>query len=182
MPFQIPLSVVKALPFDFDQAVKDHVAARTAHATTIGEPAPTAHELVAAAVRRLPPDETSNNERFVADYEVVDDTPPPPPPPPPQTLEERKHAMALHLHNLAMESYARNVPPLKARFITSDTARIVKIPEDQRSAEDAEKLVEYRMLMRRGEEINLHHGKQEAALHDLTADTIEGWKPEPFPY
>lgn len=182
MTLQIALSQVQALPYDFEAAVQEHVKARTAHAQTIGEPAPVAPDIVAAAVRRILPDETSNEERFVADYVIVKDiafteargaAPP--------TLDQRKATLATAVQQLAAEAHERNIPALRMRFVSADMNRIGRVAEKDRSDEDAKKLGEYLTLMRRADVINLHHGRLEAAIHDLTAETISGWTPEPFP-
>ncbi len=66
---QIARETLDTLGFDFAAAVSQYQSALAAHATSLGQPAPTAHPLVEAAVR-------------AGGYEVIEPTPPPPPPAP----------------------------------------------------------------------------------------------------
>jgi hypothetical protein len=52
MTLKLKKSQVDALPFDFEQAVRDFIAAKEAHRFT-GDAAPSADALVEAAVRRV---------------------------------------------------------------------------------------------------------------------------------
>jgi hypothetical protein len=74
MTLKLKKSQVDALPFDFEQAVRDFIAAKEAHRFT-GDAAPSADALVEAAVRRVQyPIEDEKPDDFVADYEIEDDT------------------------------------------------------------------------------------------------------------
>lgn len=185
MTFKIPLSAIQALGFDFHQEVGAYLAARIAHSQTLGVAAPLArHELIEAAVRRILPEGMATTESFVADYEVVDDAAAAVVPSPlekKQPLDQRKMALVQNAAEMAALAYEQNVPRLKARFLSADMGRIVAVPEEQRTPDDSAKLTDYKSRMRRMSDINLHHGKLEAEIADLTEETIADWTPAPFP-
>ncbi len=76
----IARALLARLDFDFAAAVAAHEAAVAAHASTVGQPAPTAHPLVEAAVH-------------AGGYEVIEPEPAPAPAPEPPTAEDLRRAV-----------------------------------------------------------------------------------------
>jgi hypothetical protein len=72
MPLQIPLSQIGNDPAAFQARVAAFRQARLDHHKTAGEPAPRAHDLVEACVRRVPRGDAPDDYELV-DYEVADD-------------------------------------------------------------------------------------------------------------
>jgi len=163
------------LPFDFDQAVKDHVQAKKDHLTTEGVPAPTAHPAVEAAVRRIPGSATTPDD-FVADYQIMDDTPPPP------TAEERKAAVAAQINADATAALNAITPPLKARLwgIQYGEAMVAR-SNGQATAEHEAMIAEHEARGARFQQVIRHAAELESQLHDLPDDMVDIWKPAAFP-
>jgi hypothetical protein len=193
------VSHLKTLPFDFESEVTEFIKARMSHRFTLGEPAPLApHWWVESAIKRVPGAEGQPDD-FVPDYEIEDDTPPPP------TLDQRKHLLAAQLHASAMEAQAAILPPLKARIWNIEYARIsaavaavpgkpgtVDTPAETSEAlrkralktlkkEDAEFLLAHEGRLKKLDAIHYQMAKLESEIHDLTEETIDAWKPAPFP-
>lgn len=173
MTLKINLSDVKALSFSFDGAVDAHINAMKAHQTTIGEAAPAAHPLVEQAIRRVQyPIEARKPDDFVKDFQVIDDSP---------SLEERKTALAQAVHMRATTAIQTIMPPLKQRLreMQYHDALAVKI-EDRSSAQKAT-IAEHQSRTSKISAVMRHLAQQESDIHDLTEDTIDDWKPAPFP-
>jgi hypothetical protein len=171
---QFYLSQLKTLAFDFEDAVQAFIQAKRDHLTTEGVPAPTAHPAVEAAVRRIPgtvdvPDD------FVADYQIVDDTPAPP------TLAERKAALAAGVSMQASAAANEIMPPLKSRLVTLQVIDANAVPEDERTEAQKTTMAEHNLRSKRMQAVNRHHAELESQIDDLTDETIDGWKAEPFP-
>lgn len=183
---QYLLSQIKALPFDFEQAVRDFVQAKKDHLSTEGMPAPTAHHMVEAAVTRIPgtvefdddgaarPD-TQQPDDFVENYEIVDDTPPPP------TIEERRAAVAAQISAAAQAAVAKIIPPLKLRLWQMHLSEAMAVPEDERTDAHKATIAENDERARREYLIHRHLAEMESQLHDLPDDMVDIWKPAPFP-
>ena len=201
MTIRIALSKIKALPFDFDAAVKEFIEAKKKHRTTVGEPSPNApHLFVEAAVRRVPGSiEEQRPDDFVADYEVVDDTPPEPPKP---SLDQRKMALAAQVGTAANAAVAKIIPPLKHRLWEHEYARVqadmakVKIIENESlddwraraivaikktSAADFASFTAHDERKKKIAAVHYHVALCESQIHDLTEETIDAWSPAPFP-
>jgi hypothetical protein len=197
MPLKLYLSQINALPFAFEAAVSDYIAEKMAHRFTVGEPAPSAgHAWVENAVKRVPGGEGKPDD-FVADYEIVDDTPPPP------TLDEQKQALVAKVHADYHAAQTTMIPPLKARLWGLEHARIltalstiVPMQSDETSEAhqaralpilakkapaDAAFLGDYLARQKKMHAVILHLATMESQIHDLTAETIDAWKPAPFP-
>lgn len=176
---EIPLSRIKALPFDFVQAVQDHIAAKSAHALTIGEPAPiAAHPLVEAAVVRYPPppDQTPGDgeptEHFVAEYTVIDDTPPP---------AAKKQALAALVGQMATEARERAFPQLLQRSMGNVANVANMVAEAERTPEQRDAIARYAEANARAQNVDRHLGELEAQIYHLADDQIDNWKPAEFP-
>lgn len=198
------LSEVSQLPFDFKAAVEEYRAAREAHARTIGVPAPVApHPWVEAAVTRIPPppdldpdNPDGSGERFVADYEIKDDTPV-------FSLEDHQMRLAVEASGAAQAAQARILPPLQRRRVELDfqkasavankafNAYLVDHPgidftdSDFRATlkPDIRTSIErYEDVQRKYAAVMEHLADLEHEIHGLTAETLDGWKPAPFPY
>lgn len=154
MPLVIKLSQIKSAA-DFEAQVAAYIKARKDHQKTEGEPAPTAPPIVEAAVMLVPGSiDPPRADDYVADYQIEDDSP---------TLDERKaavHALAVHAANAAIDAIS---PPLLRRL-----AIMTATPEQ--SAD----------LQKRVGAIYLQLAYAEAAIHGLTAETIDAWKVPPF--
>jgi hypothetical protein len=177
MTLKIQLSHIKALPFDFETAVADFIAAKKRHQTTEGEPAPSApHQMVEAAVKRIPGSiDPPRADEFVADYEIVDDTPPPP------SLEARKSALAMQAQTAAQGAINKLRPPLKSRLLAIEFSRAMAIEEAKRAPSERATIAGYLDGNVRVEAITYHLAKIEASIHDLTDATIDDFDAPPFP-
>lgn len=190
---------------DFPKAVADYIAALELHRTQEGTPAPTAHPLVENAVRRVQylveavhqptrtyvgPDgedvtepvgepvrfmSSTQPDDFVPNYVLVDDTPPPP------SLDERKAELARCMAVSVGAMIDRISPPLRRRLFNMTVARVYRVPEESRTAADKAVLAQADDSNARVEAVEFHLAQMEAQIHDLTADTIDAWKPAPFP-
>jgi hypothetical protein len=173
---ELNLSYIKALPFDFGNAIEAHIKALKAHQTTVGEPAPIAHALVERAVRRVQyPIDAKKPDDFVADYTVVDDTPPPP------TLDQRKTALAVNAQALCQEAMDAASPPLKRRLADMEAGRAMMVDPAKRTPAQLAAIAAQQARGVKSEAILFHLATLESQIHDLTEQTIDGWKPAPFP-
>lgn len=221
MPGRFLLSHIKALPFDFDAKVAEFIAAKKAHALTVGEAAPSApHHWIEQAVRRVSVDGAADD--FVADYELIDDTPPPP------TLEQKKHQLVISVAQASAEAVNALIPRLKGRLWSMEHHRIsvlinaaaVPLPlpvekpgivamaasavgltkkaapkletgEEARaraietvrasSPSDIEFFLAHGKRLEKVAAIHLHAATLESEIHDLTDETVDTWRPAPFP-
>lgn len=170
MPARILLSHVKALGFDFAEAVAEHRQALADWANRPADwdpcPAPMAiHPLVATAVT-------------VGSYELVDDTPPPPAPP---ALGERQQALANAVRVAHASATEAVLPPLKRPLIELRTRRAAETKWEHRTLGDREALNNRKGIEARLAANEHHAAEQLAAIADLTEDTIGSWTMVPFP-
>lgn len=168
------LSDLKKLPFDFEAEVAKFVQVKKDHLTTEGVPAPTHHQLVELAVRRIPGSEDIPDD-FVADYSIVDDTPPPP------TLDEKKNALADQINAEAMALINKIDPPLKRKSLRFKINDAFAVPEDERTDAHKTLIAENIARDRKVETIQRHAAELESQIHDLTEDQVDVWKGAPFP-
>lgn len=188
MTARIPLTALKGLPFDFEQAVKDFVQAKKDHLLTEGVPAPAApHHMVEAAVRRIPGSVTfvkgvpvpgsQQMDDFVADYQIVDDTPPAP------TLEERKSVVAAKINSEATGLRNQINPPLKVKLLSIQYHEALDAElAGKATTSDHEVLQAWEDRQQKLKAIDRHVAKLESQLHDLPADMVDLWKWAPFPF
>jgi hypothetical protein len=170
MPARIKLSDVKALGFDFAEAVAEHRQALADWANRPADwdpcPAPGAiHPLVATAVT-------------VGTYELVDDTPPPPAPP---ALEERKHELANAVRVAHAAANEVVLPLLKRPLIELRTRNAAALTWADRTLGDREALNNRKGIEARLAANEHHAAVQLAAIADLTDETIGAWTMAPFP-
>ena len=155
-------SQVDALPFDFEKAVRDFIAAKEAHRFT-GGAAPTADAPVEAAVRRVQyPIEAEKPDDFVADYQIEDDTPPPP------TLEQRKQAMIAESRQAEQAAIEALMPAGKWRLLDMEFQRAMAVPEGDRSPEQVRVTEQRRDLDAAIDSIRYAAAKREADIEDIT--------------
>ncbi len=168
------LSSLKTLPFDFEAEVKKFVQAKKDHLMTEGVPAPTAHPVVEASVRRIP-GTIHTPDDFVADYSIIDDTPPPP------TLDERKSALATQVNDQVTALTSQIAPPLKQKLFQFQVNDATSVPEADRTNAQKAVIADFLERDRKLQGIYRHAAELESQIHDLTDATIDGWKPAPFP-
>lgn len=180
MAAQILLSLIQALgytPETFSAAVEDYRQARVAHSKTIGMPAPTPKipGLEICIVRT--PANADEEESFASAYEIVDDLPPPPKPP---TLDEKKMTHASAAHALFQKAINDAIPPLKRRLWAMTYQDIMQKPEADRTDADKVAQRQHEARAKYERDAQRHLARLESEIHDLTDDTVDGWKPEPF--
>lgn len=199
MALKVKLSQIKALPFDFDAEVTKYIAALVAHQKTVGEAASTApHPWIELAVKRVqypieavhqPTNESGEPvgepvkfmssekpDTFERDVEIEDDTPSPP------TLDEQKAKLAADAIKAADAAVAVFFPPLKRRLfqIHADRARST-LPPEKRTPEQVAIIAAADAIDAKANAVQLHLAQIEDAIHDLTADNIDGYAMPPFP-
>jgi hypothetical protein len=161
MTLKLKKSQVDALPFDFEQAVRDFIAAKEAHRFT-GDAAPSADVLVERAVRRVQyPIEDEKPDDFVANYEIEDDAPPPP------TLAERKQAMIMESRLAEQAAIETLIPAGKRRLMDMDYRRALAVPEDQRSPAQQRVISDRAALDAQIEAISYAAAQREAEIEDI---------------
>lgn len=206
MTLKIKLSHVKALPFNFDEAVTDYMGALVAHQKTVGEAAPVApHVLVEHAVRRVqyPVEATHQPMRTVAkeiDGETVAVEEPDGEPikfmssekpdtfvrdveieDDTPTLDERKHQLfevAVAAMHAAM---ALQFPPMKQRLMQMASGRAMAVLEADRTPEHTDAIALATKYHEANEAAVWHLAQIEATIHDLTAETVDTYVMPPFP-
>lgn len=158
-------------PDAFEKAVKKHIKAKMDHRGKEGEPAPTASPLIEKCIKRIPP---SGPDTFEADYEIVDDSPPP------KTLAERKAELIALIGREEQAAMEALMPMGKRRLRQFEIARIQQIEPGTRTDRDKALLKEQEELDEMGRKVALHAARQQAAVEDLTEETIDNWKPAEF--
>jgi len=182
MTAQIPLSQIDNAE-EFRKRVAAFRQAKLDHHATIGEPAPSEHELVEAAVRRVPrglsgivrsPSAAeSPADDYAIDYEIVDDRP---------SLRARKDAL---IHEVSRQEHAllvASMPPGKRRLDGLHADDLLRKPQAERSAAERKFLGDRDARHAREEAIARHAAQLMSDIEDLTEETIGAWKPAPFPY
>ncbi|UZE51890.1 hypothetical protein ONR75_15775 [Rhodopseudomonas sp. P2A-2r] len=159
---------------DFAAAVEGHRQALLAHRFT-GDAAPTAHDLIASAVRRVPCE--GGPDDFVSDFEIVDDTPVVVPPTPQQVRDDL----------IARLRSAENVAALAVlgngalRLLSLDAREAAMKPLEQRTAADTAALDRMQSVTDRRTAIDRHAATIEAAIELLPFDQLTTFEFEPFP-
>jgi hypothetical protein len=170
MTAQIPLSQIDNAE-EFRKRVAAFRQAKLDHHATIGEPAPREHELVEAAVRRVPRGDAADD--YAIDYEIVDDRP---------SLRARKDAL---IHEVSRQEHAllvASMPPGKRRLDGLHADDLLRKPQAERSAAERKFLGDRDARHAREEAIARHAAQLMSDIEDLTEQTIGAWKPAPFPY
>ena len=171
MTLVVKLSEIKSAA-DFEAQVAAYIKAKKDHQKTVGEAAPTAPALIEAAVRVVPGSiEPPRADDYVADYKIEDDTPPPP------TLAERKQKLADAAAKAAEAAINAISPPLKRRLMQMTAQRAMAIEPAKRDADAVAAIAAANDASKRIEGIYFHLATVEAQIDDLTAETIDAWKP-----
>lgn len=169
----IPLSTINALPFDFDTSVGAYIKSLRDHQDTEGQPAPSAHPLVVAAVERQQhPIEAGKPDDFVRAYRVIDDSP---------TLEQRKLALANEVTTEGDRRIMEVVPPLKSALWAMEHGEAAAVKVADRKPEHKAAISRFEQKSAKVQAIRRHVAQMHSDIHDLTAETIDGWKAAPFP-
>jgi len=201
MTVKIDRESIRGMAQDFATAVDAHVAALNeyaAHIKGVAEdavnpdltpderrvafPPPSAHDLIECAVRQ-------DGDRFIADYELVG-----------PSLEVRKQRLCAQVDAAEAAEIAKVMPPRKARhwqmreqdIRTADHMRLSNHPvalkpeeindflAKARPAEDTTFLIEQGRRHATVTAIQRWAAKAHYDIDDLTDETVEAWKLEPF--
>jgi len=181
MSLQIPLSQVGDADA-FKKRVEAFRQAKIDHQKTVDVPAPQEHHLVEAVVRRVPhpspqPGEGREpasvpDDYVIEDYEIVDDRP---------SLRARKDALIHQVAEAERELMIAAMAPGKRRLAGLRAQEIYQRPEAERSNADKQFLAQMQARLAREAAIGRHAAELQAAIEDLTEDTIGAWQPAPFP-
>lgn len=177
---KVSLSIIQAMGHTaetFAAAVESYRLARVGHSQTIGEPAPTPSIAgIEQLVVRIPPD-ADNDERFETRYEIINDVPPPPAPP---TLDEKKAAHLVKVNELLQKALTDTTPALKRRLWEHLYAEAMEVPEPQRTADQQVFMRQHEGRRKHEKVLGRHLAVLESQIDDLTAETVDAWKPAPF--
>jgi hypothetical protein len=191
MTRQIPLSQIGDADA-FKQRVEAFRQAKIDHHKTLDVPAPQEHHLVEAVVRRVPrphPNPVPQAGDGVArsaggegqcdadgyeiiDYEIVDDRP---------SLRARKDALIHQVAEQERELMIAAMAPGKRRLAGLRAQEIYQKPPAERSDADNQFLAATQARLVREAAIGRHAAELQAAIEDLTEQTIGAWQPAPFP-
>lgn len=169
----------------FDAAVDAHareLEAYAKHAALVANgnadpyPPPVAHPLVDAAVKRVP--RILGGTKFESDYRIVDRLPV-------QAGDEtaltaRKNELREEVTRLEREAVHAILPLGKWRLMSLRANMAAAKTEKNRTAADGELLEEERVRRESLAAVQIHHAELEAAIEDLTAETINDWTPAPY--
>lgn len=173
----------------FKKRVEAFRQAKIDHQKTVDVPAPQEHHLVEAVVRRVPryqetaardqadpliPDARSlmPDDYEIVPYEIVDDRP---------SLRARKDALIHQVAEQERELMIAAMAPGKRRLAGLRAQEIYQRPEAERSDADKQFLAQMQVRLAREAAIGRHAAELQAAIEDLTEDTIGAWQPAPFP-
>lgn len=167
----IQLSHLNGKREEFETAVADHIQALVAFSHEEGKPRPTAHSLVELAVKRI--EKKGKPDDYAADYTIVDDTPVVP-------LADKK--LKCHAALIAAENVAKYkiVPERRVRLVTLQYNAAMAKLEDERTDADREAISVWVDAFKKWNEITLISATAEAALEELTDDTVDTWSPPQF--
>lgn len=204
MTAQIPLSQIGD-PAAFKARVAAFRQAKLDHHARIGEPAPREHELVEAAVRRVPrglsgitrspaagegstdfaarsaapahaPGDRAMQDNAADDYAIDYQIVDDRP-----SLRTRKdaliHDVSAHEHALLVAS----MPPGKRRLDALTAGDLLRKPAAERSEAEKKFLADRDARLAREDAIQRHAAQLMSDIEDLTEDTIGAWRPVPFP-
>ncbi len=170
MTTQIPLSQIGDADV-FKKRVEAFRQAKIDHQRTIDVPAPQEHHLVEAVVRRVP-QRNAPDDYAIDDYEIVDDGP---------SLRARKDALIHQVAEAERELMIAAMAPGKRRLAGLRAQEIYQKPQAERSEADKQFLAATQARLNREAAIGRHAAELQAAIEDLTEDTIGAWQPAPFP-
>lgn len=170
MTRQIPLSQIGDADA-FKKRVEAFRQAKIDHQKTLDVPAPQEHHLVEAVVRRMPRS-NAPDDYVIDDYEIVDDRP---------SLRARKDGLIHQVAEAERELMIAAMAPGKRRLAGLRAQDIYQKPQAERSDADKQFLAETQARLNREAAIGRHAAELQAAIEDLTEETIGSWQPPPFP-
>jgi hypothetical protein len=183
MTRQIPLSQIGDADA-FKKRVEAFRQAKIDHHKTLDVPAPQEHHLVEAVVRRVPrahgdpatavggDGAGAPDDYVIDDYEIVDDRP---------SLRARKDALIHEVAEQERELMIAAMAPGKRRLAGLRAQDIYQKPQAERSDADTQFLAATQARLDREAAIGRHAAELQAAIEDLTEETIGVWQPAPFP-
>lgn len=166
MPLQLKASEIGDQAA-FAARVEAFRQAKLAHHQTVGEPAPTEHDLIESCVRRVPRGEEPDD--YVADYEIVQ-----------PTLDERKAELTAEVHKAETAALHAKLSPAKRRLHSYQLADVVAKNEEQTEAGKAV-IALHHELSGHANRIGRHAAQLLSEIEDLTAETMKKWQAAPFP-
>jgi hypothetical protein len=204
MTAQIPFSQIGNAD-EFKKRVEAFRQAKLDHHATVGEPAPREHELVEAAVRRVPrglsgiarssaagegaadfaarsaatdqgPGDRAMQENAADDYAIDYEIVDDRP-----SLRARKDAL---IHEVTLKEHAlltASMPPGKRRLDGLKAGDLLRTPQAERSEAERQFLAERDARHAREDAIQRHAAQLMSDIEDLTEATIGAWQPAPFP-
>lgn len=187
MTYKISLEALGQLgPDGFAKLVTDHIAAlkeydahlvlvrRDAEIADLPDaerhiafPPPWAHAEVVSAIRVIPRDDGTSD--FVPDYEIAG-----------PTLEQKKAKLFDQVSAAEREAIASILPSGKVRLYQFRHADIMAIKEEERSVADNQFLSEQAVRDTTYNKVVRWAAQLHSDIEDLTAETIDAWKLEPF--
>jgi hypothetical protein len=205
MTAQIPLSQIGD-PAAFEARVAAFRQAKLDHHARVGEPAPREHELVEAAVRRVPrglgdivrspvagedsadfaarsatpaqaPGDRAMQDNAADDYAIDYEIVDDRP-----SLRARKDAL---IHEVSREEHAllvASMPPGKRRLDGLKAGDLLRKPQAERADAERNFLADRDARQAREDAIQRHAAQLMSDIEDLSEDTIGAWKPAPFPH
>lgn len=174
----IPLSKVGSAA-EFAAAVEAHRSDVEKHlAGEPGVPAPTHDPLIESLIVRTaakgPVAKRGPDKITIAPYEIVDDTPPPP------TIEQRKEALLMQVQNAAFAARNAGLSPARQQLLALDIGDALGTKEEDRTAAQKAAVELNASFVARCAAINRVAVLASIEIEDLTAETIDGWKPPTF--
>lgn len=122
---------------------------------------------------------SGNGEVALPDYEIVP-PPPEPQPDPKEVFEAKRQNLLTDLHRAEAAAQADVLHPNKVRLFNMQSAAALRTPEDARTDEHRALIERGQGYVRQHEAIAWHFARQEAAIADLTPETIDAFKVEAF--
>jgi len=157
----------------FEDAVRRHIQALHEFNLTKGKPRPTAHQLVESSIQRV--QTPGKPDTYVPDYEIVDDIVTNSVP-----LEDKKFLLICKLREVENAAINKIVPQRKMRLRAVMYNEAMSTPEDQRTAEQNDYIAQVISDDAKIKGFAKIAAMAEAAIDDLTEDTVDSWQPPTF--
>lgn len=173
MPGKIALSAVRALDFDFAEAVTSYkqqladFGARPSDWDPIPPPTPR-HPLVALAAS-------------VDSYEIHDDTPPPPPPPAKPSLDQRRHELAMAVQRLGQDAVNRILPPLKRPLMDLELMEARQVKDEDRTQAHRDTINNRKGIEERIQQVNRKVAETLAKIADMDKAALDAFAAQAQP-
>lgn len=179
MPYEVKLSQLSSRE-EFEAAVANHIEALKAARKENGKPRPTAHPLVEQCIKRVAyPVISRRPDDFIADYVIIDDMPVEAEAPAP-TLEQKKSERVYLVRMAELAAKERLFPQRKFRLLQLDYSDAVKVPEADRTKKQQDAIADFERVIAGFAAIERVGATDEAAIEDLTEDTIDSWQVPTF--